>query len=384
MVVPFLLLFLERDRQIDSLTGGRLVSAYGIGGICGGIFAGRLIRRFGPRRVLIGALVGTAASFVFVERLHTVLELAAGLAVCGFFAEAFRPPMTTMVGAATSPENRAQSFGLLRMAINMGVTAGSAVGGLLARYAGYSWLFWVDAATCLLAGCAVFALVPAGASWVLNSMRRPAGLPAGSTGEVSDEPGGSPWRDPIFLGFLVCIAAVSMLFLQLLGTVPLYWGRCGLSEDQIGYLFAVNPILIVLVEMPLLRVLRNRAPLPVIAWGCVAIAVGFAVLSWSQAFGSHGVVWVGLVAMIAWTVGEMLESALNTAFVSQRADRGDRGSYMGLQSATFSLAMVLAPILGTWMLATFGPAVLWWSCAGTGVATALAVLLLQRRVYAES
>ena len=95
-----------------------------------------------------------------VERLHGQFELAVGLFFLGFSAESFRPPITTMIGESCTAEQRAQSYGLLRLAINLGVTVGSAVGGIVAARGGYGWLFWIDGLTCLAAAVLVLRLLP--------------------------------------------------------------------------------------------------------------------------------------------------------------------------------------------------------------------------------
>ena len=143
-------------------------------------------------------------------------------------------------------------------------------------------------------------------------------------------------------------------------------------------------MLIVLFEMPLLAYLRRGRPLPWIALGGAFIALGFVVLPLATDPSAGLAFAVGLGAMLLWTMGEMLESALNTSFVSQRADRGDRGSYMGLQSVAFSTALVAAPTFGTSIMTAAGPDALWWACAGLGLGLSAIVVWLDRIVRRES
>jgi MFS family permease len=54
-------------------------------------------------------------------------------------------------------------------------------------------------------------------------------------------------------------------------------------------------------------------------------------------------------------------------FVAQRSSVESRGQYMGLFSAAFSLAFVLAPLGGTWVYEVWGYRTLWFLCGVLGV-----------------
>ncbi|HKA56137.1 MAG TPA: MFS transporter, partial [Candidatus Binatia bacterium] len=54
-------------------------------------------------------------------------------------------------------------------------------------------------------------------------------------------------------------------------------------------------------------------------------------------------------------------------FVARRSPAESRGQYMGLFSAAFSLAFVLAPLGGTWVYEAWGYRTLWFLCGALGV-----------------
>nr|WP_299035746.1 MFS transporter [uncultured Tenacibaculum sp.] len=66
-------------------------------------------------------------------------------------ADTFRPAMFVALNTYSKPENKTRSVTLIRLAINLGFSAGPAVGGLIITSLGYSGLFWVDGVTCVLA-----------------------------------------------------------------------------------------------------------------------------------------------------------------------------------------------------------------------------------------
>ena len=67
-------------------------------------------------------------------------------------ADMFRPAMFVALSAYSKPENKTRSVTLIRLAINLGFSAGPAVGGIIITGLGYAQLFWVDGITCILAG----------------------------------------------------------------------------------------------------------------------------------------------------------------------------------------------------------------------------------------
>ena len=69
--------------------------------------------------------------------------------------------------------------------------------------------------------------------------------------------------------------------------------------------------------------------------------IGFGILPASQAG------WFAVLAMIIVTLGEMFMFPLATGFAAKRSLGRDQGSYMGWFAMTFSLASVIAPLIGT-------------------------------------
>ncbi len=73
-------------------------------------------------------------------------------------ADMFRPAMFVSLGAYAKPENRTRALTLVRLAVNLGFAAGPALGGLIIMGMGYSGLFWVDGASCIVS-ISIFALL---------------------------------------------------------------------------------------------------------------------------------------------------------------------------------------------------------------------------------
>ena len=66
-------------------------------------------------------------------------------------ADMFRPAMFVALSAYSKHENKTRSVTLIRLAINLGFSAGPAIGGLIITTMSYGGLFWVDGITCMIA-----------------------------------------------------------------------------------------------------------------------------------------------------------------------------------------------------------------------------------------
>jgi len=244
---------------------------------------------------------------------------------------------------------RTRSLALVRLAANLGVSIGPAVGGFLAvRH--YGLLFWADAVTCWLA--AVMLTVAFGGA--ARGEQRVGAAPAGSRV--------SPWRDGPFVAFLALVALLATVFFQLMSTLPLYWREhLALAEDRIGLLMALNAVIVVMVEMVLVRAIEHRDHLRLAGLGSFLVCLGFSLMPLA-----NGTLFVA-GTIVVWTVGEMLSLPLTNAFASLRGGVAGTGRYLGAYMFAFATAFVVAPLAGTAVYQRWGANTLWYGCAGVGV-----------------
>jgi predicted MFS family arabinose efflux permease len=378
MVLPFLALYLTTERGFTAARAGLLLSLYGVGAAAGTLGGGWLCDRIDPNKLQVASLFGAAAGLVALGFLRTEAALAVALVAVGAVAEAFRPANSTALAAACRPEQRLRAFALRRLALNLGMTFGPAIGGFLALR-DYRLLFAVDGATCALATAPLFVLLrrpAAGAEGDDRTAAPAAGAPA--AGGVAAG-ASSPWRDGPFLALMGLVTLLALVLFQVWGTYALTLRELyRLTEDRIGLLFAINTLIIVAVEMALVTALARRDPLRVAAAGALLLCLGLGLtaLGASFAFAAFGVV--------VWTLGEMLAIPLTEGIVANRAGAGASGRYMGVFAATFSLAFVAAPALGTAVYGRFGPAAVWAGAAAAGPLIAAGYLALAPRFRAAA
>jgi MFS family permease len=178
--------------------------------------------------------------------------------------------------------------------------------------------------------------------------------PAAVTGGTPAIRAGSPWRDPIFLSLLTVSFGFAMIFFNHISTLPLtITGAAGYPASVFGSLIAVNGLLIAVFEMGTVDALRSYRRLRVAAVGMVLTGLGFGLtgvfLHWS---------WF-LLTVVLWTFGEILSAPFKMAFVTDWAPPEQRGRYLSMQGATWSLAIGLNPILFLPVHAALGDRAYW-------------------------
>jgi MFS family permease len=340
MVIFFLSLYLTQKLGFSTSFAGQALSLYGLGGVGGAYLGGWLCDKIGANRVQGMSLLltgGLCVSLGFFQSRPAILIL---LAAIGLASQALYPANSTAMTLICPPELRPRGFSLQRLANNLGVTIGPVLGGYLALH-NYHYLFWVDGLTSIAAAVLI----------VLFFRRTPIYTPAQ---EKSQQQQVSPWKDPLFLVILVLTISLGVIFVQLLSTYPLYLRRTyGLAENRIGSVLAVNTLMIVFLEMPLVHWLSRFAPGRVVAWGALFFGASFPLLPLGRSFG------FAALCMAVLTVGEMLTLPMLATLISNRAPASSVGRFQGMFSLAFTVAYVIGPLLGMWVYGSWSAEALW-------------------------
>lgn len=342
MVIPFLSIYLSDGLKLTLPDVGWIMSFFGLGSVVGTWLGGKLTDRIGYYKVMLFSLFGTGVFFVLLQFAETFETFCAGIFFVMLIADSFRPAMFVALNAYSKPENRTRSVTLIRLAINLGFSAGPAIGGLIITLFNYKGLFWVDGVTCVLAAFLLLKVLHPKKAKVIE--------------EVKVENPVSAYKDKAFWVFFVAMFIFGFVFLQYFSTMPLYYKDIRfLTELEIGLLMGFNGFFIFIFEMPLINWLENlkRSKTKLIAFGLFLVALSFIVLNFTS--------WVGIliVGMLLMTVGEMIAFPFSNAFAVERSKKGNQGEYMALYSISFSLAHIFSHNIGMQMVNKFGYEFTW-------------------------
>jgi predicted MFS family arabinose efflux permease len=350
MVLFFLSLYLTRKMEYTVAVAGQLLTLYGIGALLGSYLGGYFTDKIGAFKVQIISLFSSGIGYIILGRLHSIYEIAIMLFILAILVESFRPANSTAMAEVCPPQLRPRGYALNRLAINLGITIGPAVGGVLAAIH-YGYIFWVDGMTCIVAG-----------ALLLFFLRNPDQAHLGTNSKKKDGGVKHFWNDRIFLMVLILIFLCGLIFVQLFNTWPIHLReQFKISERYIGLFLTLNAIMIVLLEMPLVHKIEKFSHQKIMALGALLLGIGFCML----AFGG-GPLFVCLTVII-WTVGEMLVFPFVVTFIAGRSSEINRGIFMGMYNISFSLAVVFGPLIGTGIYDYWGPDMLWYGCGVLGL-----------------
>jgi predicted MFS family arabinose efflux permease len=344
MVLPFLVLYLTRELGFSPSRAGLMLALYGASAIVFGPIGGRLSDRIGALPVMRVSLLASGLVLLLFPMAKSFTAVAAMTALWAGCSEMFRPASLAAITHVVPPDKRRQAFALNRLAINLGMSIGPALGGFLATVS-FRAMFAVDAVTTLLAG-AVLALTPWRAFSGVNSEAE----------SRHDAPIGPATilHDRLFLIFLGGVFLVGVVFFQHESALPLYLVQyLNLSPAFYGMLFTINTLLIVALEVPLNTATAHWSNTRSLIIGSMLFAIGF---------GALGVIAspVGVIAtVVVWTFGEMMLFPAMAGHLAEIAPENRRGAYMGAYSMSLSIALTVGPWMGTQLLAMFGPVIVW-------------------------
>jgi predicted MFS family arabinose efflux permease len=357
MVLPFFVLYLTREAGLSAREASVYVLLYGAGSLVASPFAGRFSDRIGPIRIMRVSLFLSGAIllvFPFVRGRAAIAVMTFALSVA---AESFRPANLAIFGDLVRPELRKAGFALNRLAVNLGMSIGPAIGGFLATFS-FRWLFLADGATAIVAGVIL-------AASTFPPHRR-SDHPSPVEEAVSDlAHGGGAHLDRRLLLFLAAYFPVVVVFFQHISSMPLYLVQdLKLSAAAYGLLFTVNTLMIVFLEVPFNLATLHWSHRRTLVLGAALCAIGFGTLAaaWN--------IWSVVATVVVWTVGEMLLFPGMANYLTAIAPERRRGEYMGLAQMMMGLAFMVGPWGGLQILARFGGRVLWVLMGAAGLASA--------------
>ncbi len=366
MVIPFLSLYLKDDLNFSMSDVGWIMSAFGLGSVAGSWLGGKLTDKIGYYKVMVRSLLSTGFLFIALQFLNSFASICIGIFLVMLVADTFRPAMFVALNAYSKPENKIRSLTLIRLAINLGFSAGPAIGGLIITGLSYSGLFWVDGITCIIATFVMIKVLHPKKAKILDTI-------------VNDNPD-SAYNDKAFLIFLVAMVLFGIVFLQYFSTITIYYKDVHmLTEFEIGLLLGGNGFLIFIFEMPLIKWLEGSkySKLSLMFFGAVLTGFSILVLNFST--------WSGvlIIGMLLMTVGEMIAFPFSNSFAVDRAKKGNQGEYMALYSMSFSIAHIFGHNAGMQMTAHLGYDNTWYIVTGIAFVCALILFILNNRLKSK-
>ncbi|MEF8790339.1 MAG: MFS transporter [Haloarculaceae archaeon] len=347
--------------------------------------------RIGRKPVMVASMAGSAVTLAAYALVTDLAALVGPLDAAGAFvlvatlagltAGLYTPAGTAYTADLTAGKDRDRAYSLLKVANNVGFGTGFVVGGLL-----YEWIevavFLADGLTSAVVAAVLLAFVPR-----VHDGRPEVGL----RDSVGDWSRAITRRRVLALGGLNVGFAV--MYAQMRTTVPVVaTGTLGLTASQLGTLFVLNPLALVLLQIPVVDAVsgwRRTRGLVVSAgfWATAMLAVWLVYPLDLGTTGTGGVSWAftlgaALVGshLVLRTVGEVLHSPVATSLMSDLGTERERGSQLSLLEVAKRVGFGLGSFVGGLFFDYGLAAWLWPVLAGVCGLLAVGVLLLEPRV----
>jgi len=363
MVVAFLSVYLIDKQGFEPTKAGYVMAAFGAGGVLGNYFGGLLNDRFGSWHIQFFSLIGAGILNIMLGQVTEFWALCFFAFMISLVADAFRPANRAAISIYSPPERLTQSYGLQRMAVNLGFSIGPAVGGYLIYNYGFELMFWGDGLTFLLAAAVFyFALPPDETAKPL--VARPSKRQLRE--QVIDAPIPAPTAPPAhtqlwLLAFVIANTAIIVCFFQLFSTFGVYLKSSGFDERALGWLFTLSGVLIVGTEMPVLYLVERRyRPIPTMLVGSGLIIFSYLTLPLMVSISFLAI----LMMVLILTMGEILYMPFTNTYVAKHAPASRRGEYLGLLSSSYSFAFVITPLIGFGVAEQYGYGAATYVCCG--------------------
>lgn len=372
MVLPFLAIYMAKDFGVSAGSAGLVLAFYGFGALLTAPIVGKLSDKLGALRVMKLSLIATGLmlfAYPFIKDYYLILGYTV---IWSVISEAFRPANLSLISTESEPAKRKISFALNRLAINLGMSIGPVIGGILTTV-DFKLLFYVDGITSIVAG--IFLMLARFDKHEPYVETNPAKTETeiSRNDEISVNASGI-LKDKVFLLFLFSLIPVNIVFFQHIGGLPLYIVRdLGYSGAVFGILSAINTVIIIFVEVPLNNAMAAWDDRKALALGALLCGIGFGLMVISE-----NIFFISFTIII-WTFGEMIFFPASTSYTSALSPAHKRGEYMGYFQMTFSLALMIGPWLGTEVLDLFGSDVLWIGSFIFSSVTALMFLFFQNK-----
>jgi len=340
MVLLFTSLYLTNDLKFSMVQAGFVMSLYGIGSVAGSYVGGWLADRHNHKQVMIAALLSGGVILLLLPLTTNYYAICTVVLSYAIAADMFRPANTASIRDYSTPENRTRSISLVRLAANLGFTIGPAVGGFIAFYYGYKVLFVIDALTSFFAAWMLFSSLPA----------KDAAHDGAHIAKTIN-PKTSAYRDGPFLVFMAMVAIWGTCFFQFFASIPQFFDKVShYTEDTIGLLLALNGLLVVVIEMPLIARIGNAKNMfGYMVLGTLCLPVAFAMLL----FGS-GILAMAALYILMITLSEVFTMPFMLNFVLNRPKRERQGQYSALYSIAFGISFIAAPSIGLGVADAYG------------------------------
>ncbi len=342
----FLSIYFVNELHFSIAEASFLITAYGVGTIMGGVLGGRLSDLISPRFVSVGSLIIQASACFALTKMKTFLFLISILFVIGVGSYGFITSNHVWTLLRCNQYERLKAINLLDVASNLGLALAGLIVGLVAVQQ-FPRLFLISSILLML--IAVFLIIVN-----KNTNNEIIMMPLSENNEHQYQ----SHHTMVVYFVLASLFGVGLMVSQTNSTYPVFiqsifplWGTKSFS-----ILFALNAILVVLLQGPIINQLKSVNKIVLIGIGAFLFGLGMFMLNIAYAF------WIAIISCLITTIGEILFFSVAQLICYEKGSVDKKGHSLGSYRAVYATSRVIGPASGGVIYQQFGSQSLWTLC----------------------
>ncbi len=339
-VLPFEVIYLHEGRGFSLGMAGLVVGVLTGAAVVGAPVAGPMIDRWGARAVTAVGGVALALGYAGLAVATDPALAFAAAALAGLGNGMLIPSQQALLVALVRADLRHRVTAVSRVATNVGMGIGGAVGGVVAAAGlpGFVGLLLANALTYLVFVGLLLVVV--------QDVAVPKPVGGGYRAVLADRS---------FLALAtVNVAMIAVGWSVFSWLLPAYArGTLGVDTRWLGVLLLANTMAVAVAQVPVARLAEGRRRMPTMAAGAGLFVAAYVLVLGAPAGAAMPLL---TVAAVAIGVGECLHTTVLTPLTADLAPARLRGRYLAAMGLSFWLGLAVGPTSGGYLLGLSGQA----------------------------
>lgn len=366
LLFPFFSLYITERFGVGMTEVGYIFLLHTSAMFIGNMLSGALTDKFGRKKMLLAGIILSGTSSLLMGFIPNYETFMVFTVITGFLANVGSPAVSAMMADILPVEQRAQGFSILRVVVNLSVTFGPAIGGVLAGY-NYFYLFITDFVISMITACIVFFKIP-------ETKPEPAADAEQTEQSLWSTFGGYRLilKDWFFLGILFLSLLTNLVYMQMNSSLSVFLrDMYAISSQKYGYILSLNAIMVVFMQFWITHKIKDYKPMLLMCAGNLLYAIGFSM------YGFVGTYPLFLLAMAIITIGEMISSPIMQSIIARLAPEQMRGRYMATFNLSHEVANAVGPLAAGIIMDNYNPNWVWHAGGIICTISAIGYLLMQ-------
>ena len=345
LVWPFLSIYIQEKLEIPLRYATLLISLRALSGVAASfLFAGTFADRFGRRMLILLSLCGGFIYYLGLKFADHLWHFACLMIFWGMLDIFYPVGINAMIADIIPDENRLEAYSILRIVYNTGYAVGPILGGIMAANS-YDTIFIAAAS-----GYAVSFLI----MLFFTRETLTEGIKAKSALGKEDYSIAVVLKDKfyilsVFLNGMIYVTSAGVFNLLSLYAVQNF----GIPENQISYVFTVNAVMCVTLQLFVIRVIRGIKPLLLMGISGLLYMVSVCSIALLDQ------VWWYCICMAVMTIGELIMAPTMSDLAAKMAPNHARGRYMSVLSLARPFGQGIGPAFLGFVHDMISPRMMW-------------------------